>query len=199
MPTTIRPPTHPLLLLTALLACGADTTTSDAPGSTSTTTTSTEPEPEPTSIGTTGASDLWPRRVTLETPGLVEPSPAIRLADGLLDDDGDLRLYQTMVLTLRSPTAETVCTKGTFASLADIPTSVDDCPGDPLSPVWHDYASLDAATIHTEAESNAIGLGLLVRDAELTTLYRLRILGDSYSAATGRSTVTFDYEPVSAP
>jgi len=184
-----------------VLACGPDTTTSEDPGTGGSTspTTPTESEPEPGSTGTTGpAESEWPRRVTLETPGLVDPSPAIHLADGTLDDtDGDLRLHQTMVLTLRSPTAESVCTKGTFANLTDIPTTVDDCPGTPSTPVWHDFAYLSAATIHTTEESSSIGLGLLVRDAEHSTLYRMRILGDSYSADTGRSTVTFDYEPVS--
>lgn len=195
----MNPTTRACLLLTTLLACGPDTTTTDE-------TASTGGPPEPTTTGseptsttaTTGpVAGEWPRRVTLETPGLVEPSPAIRLADGSLDAEaGDLRLHQTMILSLRSPTAETVCNKGTFASLADIPTSEDGCPGDPLSPVWHDFADLGGATIHTPEESSSIGLGLLIRDAGLTTLYRVRILGDSYSAETGVSTVTFDYEPV---
>lgn len=137
----------------------------------------------------------WPKRVTLETPGVATESDGVRLADGaIVADGGDLNLFQAMVLSLGSPTEGSVCAKGTFTALSDIPAEVDDCPA-ALSGTWEQRAYLSAASVHTSEESYVIGLGLLVRDEEHTALYRLRVAGDSYDAQ-GVSTATFDYEPV---
>ena len=57
------------------------------------------------------------------------------------------------------------------------------------------FAYLSATSLHTTEESYVIGLGLLLWNREHTTLYRLRVVGDSYDAQ-GMSTATFDYEPV---
>jgi hypothetical protein len=98
------------------------------------------------------------------------------------------------VLSIRSPTPDSVCEKGKFAELGDIPTEVDTCPA-ALSGTWEKYAYLSATTLHTSEESFVVGLGLLLRNKEHTALYRARVVGDSYDAQ-GMSTATIDYEPV---
>jgi len=151
---------------------------------------------EPRSTESTGPTEsVWPQRVTLVTTGAGVGSDSVQFADAaIIAGDGDLRLHQAMVLSIRSPTPESVCEKGKFAALDDIPTDLDACPA-ALSGTWGTAAYLDAATLHTSDESYAAGLGFLVRDRDHTALYRLRVVGDSYDAQ-GRSTVTFDYEPV---
>lgn len=136
-----------------------------------------------------------PKRVTLVTRAAGNESDGMQLADGaIVAGDGDLNLYQAMVLSLGSPTPGSLCEKGTFSALSDIPTDVDTCPA-ALSGTWGQRAYLGAAIVHTSEESDAIGLGLLVWNEEHTALYRLRVAGDSYDAQ-GVSTATFDYEPV---
>ena len=137
----------------------------------------------------------WPRQVRLQTPGVAEDSAFVVLATGeQVAESGDLNLYQGRVLSLSSPVDASVCAKGVYDSLGDIPTDPEVCPGD-VEGAWRRFAYLDSARIHTEAESYTIGLGLLVRDVGHTSVYRLRILGDSYSAE-GISTVFFEYAPV---
>ncbi len=98
------------------------------------------------------------------------------------------------MLSIRSPTPESICEKGNFATLGDIPTALDTCP-EALSGGWENYAYLSAATLHTTEESYAAGLGLLLWNKDHTALYRLRVVGDSYDAQ-GVTTATLDYEPV---
>ena len=140
-------------------------------------------------------SDAWPKQIRLQTPEVGTDSPFLVLATGAHDEAaGDLNLYQGRVLSLSSSVDASVCAKGVFDQLADIPTDPESGPGD-VEGAWRRCAYLDSARTHTEAESTAIGLGLLVRDVNHSALYRLRVLGDSYSTE-GISTVLFDYEPV---
>ena len=142
----------------------------------------------------TSSEPAWPKRVTITTQGAMG-GDGVRLADGaIVAGGGDLRLYQAMVLSLRTPAADSLCEKGTFASLEEIPTAIDACP-EAYGGAWGQHAYLSASTTHTSEESYVIGLGLLVRDEDHTVVYRLRIVGDSYDIQ-GRSTATFDYEPV---
>lgn len=137
----------------------------------------------------------WPKQIRLQTPEVGTDSPFLVLATGEQDvAAGDLNLYQGRVLSLTSPLDASVCVKGVFDQLSDIPTDPESCPAD-AEGAWRRFAYLDSSRTHTEAESTAIGLGLLVRDVDRTALYRLRVLGDSYSAE-GISTVLFDYAPV---
>jgi hypothetical protein len=144
---------------------------------------------------TTPTQPAWPKRVTLATPAVATQSDGVQLADGaIVADGGDLNLYQAMVLSLASPTPGSLCEKGEFTALSDIPVEVDTCPA-ALSGTWEQRTYLSAASLHTSEESYVIGLGLLVWDEEHTALYRLRVVGDSYDGQ-GVSTATFDYEPV---
>ena len=144
---------------------------------------------------TTPTPSAGPKRVTLVTQAVATESDGFQLEDGaIVADDGDLSLYQAMVLSLASPTPGSLCAKGKFAALSDIPAEVDTCPA-ALSGTWEQRAYLGSATLHTSEESTVIGLGLLVWNEEHTALYRLRVVGDSYDAQ-GVSTATFDYEPV---
>ena len=137
----------------------------------------------------------WPRQVRLQTPEVGMDSPFVLLATGeQAPDAGDLNLYQGRVLSLISPVDNSVCAKGVYEQLSEIPADPESCPAD-VEGAWRNFAYLDSARIHTEAESYTIGLGLLVRDVDHTAVYRLRILGDSYSAE-GVATVFFEYEPL---
>lgn len=152
-------------------------------------------ETAPTSTGLTEpTAPAWPKRVTLVTKLATDESGSVRLADGaLVEDGGDLSLDVGRVLSLSSPTSDSLCAKGTFDALEDIPTTVDTCPAS-LSGTWEQRTYLSAASLHTDEESSVVGLGLLVWSEDHTALYRLRVAGDSYAA--GVSTATFDYEPV---
>jgi hypothetical protein len=153
-------------------------------------------ETTPTSTGSPRPTDpAWPKRVTLVTKLATNESGGVRLADGALVEGGrDLSLDLGRVLSLSSPTSASLCEKGKFDALEDIPTTVDTCPAS-LSGTWEQRTYLSAASLHTNEESSVVGLGLLMRNEEHTALYRLRIVGDSYDAS-GVSTATFDYEPV---
>lgn len=141
------------------------------------------------------ASSEWPRQVRLQTPEVGVESPFVLLATGeQAAEAGDLNLYQGRVLSLTSPVEASVCAKGVYDKLSDIPTDLESCPAD-VEGAWRKFAYLDSARIHTEAESYTIGLGLLVRDVDHTATYRMRILGDSYSAE-GVATVFFEYAPL---
>ncbi|APR88406.1 hypothetical protein A7982_13755 [Minicystis rosea] len=143
----------------------------------------------------TSAEPTWPKRVTIVTESAAQEGDGVRLADGVIvAGGGDLRLYQAMVLSLSSPTPDSLCEKGTFASLAEIPTATNACPKAYAS-AWGQRVYLSGSTVHTSEESYVIGLGLLVRDEDHAAVYRLRVVGDSYDME-GRSTATFDYEPV---
>jgi len=148
-----------------------------------------------------GSSDVapapWPKQVTLHTDS-VTGGPGIRLSDGVIVmDQGDFNLGQAMVLSLRSPTAESFCTKEKYGALADVPTEESACtgPNGAQGGGWTPIVYLSGSGVHTSDESYYIGLGVLARDASHQKLYRLRILGDSYDAQ-GHSTATFEYEPV---
>ena len=148
------------------------------------------------SAGTSGSTEpAWPKRVTLVTQLGATQSNGVQLEEGdIIAGEGDLKLDQAMVLSIATPTPESLCEKGTFAALGDIPTAVDACPAAPTG-TWEKRVYLSAASLHTSEESTVIGLGLLVRNEDHTALYRLRVVGDSYDAE-GMSTATFDYEPV---
>ncbi|MFT3769376.1 MAG: hypothetical protein QM820_28395 [Minicystis sp.] len=147
-----------------------------------------------TSSGTT-SSETWPKRVTLMTKLAASENGGVRLADGtIVTSGGDLTLYQAMVLSISTPTADSLCEKGTFDALSDVPTTIDACPAS-LSGTWEQRAYLSAATTHGSDQSYVIGLGILVRNPDHTAMYRLRVVGDSYDSG-GVSTATFDYEPV---
>ncbi len=137
----------------------------------------------------------WPKRVTLVTTIAATETGGVQLADGaIVAGEGDLSLYQSKVLSIRSLTADSVCEKGTYAALGDVPTDIDACPA-ALSGTWENFAYLSATTLHTTEESYVIGLGLLLWNKEHMVLYRVRVVGDSYDAQ-GMSTATLDYEPV---
>jgi len=142
----------------------------------------------------TTTTETWPMRVTLVTQLAANQSEGVQLADGaILAGDGDLSLDQAMVLSLSSPAPDSLCEKGTFTALSDIPTELDTCPA-AASGTWGQRVYLSAAAPHTSEESNVIGLGVLVRNEEHTALYRLRVVGDSYDDQ-GVSTATIAYEP----
>jgi len=192
-----------LVLSLGLPGCGPTTGSTDTTDGTSTGESSTgEPSTGESSTGepttgepTTGSTPSeWPRRVTLVTNHSEEGTPALKLAEGtLLAEGGDIHLALAYVLSLRG-SPDSVCEKGTFDALGDVPTDLDTCPA-ASSGTWGPSAYLDASWLHTQEESNVIGLGLLVWDEAHTTVYRLRVLGDSYDEQ-GQATVTFDYEPV---
>lgn len=120
----------------------------------------------------------------------------VRFSDGSLlgPDDADLFMNQARVISLASKGAESLCEKGVFDSIDDIPTTVDECPAN-TSGAWNARIYLSASTNHTTSESNRIGVGLLAWNTNHTALYKLLVVGDSYDFE-GVSTVTFDYERV---
>jgi hypothetical protein len=152
-----------------------------------------------TGCGSGSSSDVahptWPKQVTLQTRQSVSVNgeDGVRLSDGVIAmGQGDFNLAVTMVLSLRSPTPESFCEKGKVSSLADVPTELGACsPG----VQWTPGLMLSGSSVHKSEESYMIGLGALVRDASHQSLYRLRILGDSYNEQ-GLATATFEYEPV---
>lgn len=144
------------------------------------------------------AGITWPQRGVLTFSHNLSENPGIRLADGSAVVDGpDLDFYQSRVLSISTPNGERICAKGTFDTLGEIPTNTDDCPGSSQG-AWSSRTYLSASTTHSTYESTSAGQGLLVWDRSETTLYRLRIIGDSYDEQ-GISTATFDYEPVHDP
>ncbi|WP_437478081.1 hypothetical protein WME75_29570 [Sorangium sp. So ce1014] len=142
--------------------------------------------------GTTPLSDtgVWPKTVTLAVQNFGEVGEHVRLSDGAVSDAGDLGVELTRFISLRSPVGGSICEVGrSFAELADIPTDVAACSE------WFSTVNLTWRFTHESDESEVIGFGLLVWDAEHAALYRLRVLGDSYDVNAG-STATFEYEPV---
>lgn len=186
IPTTALPALLVTLAWSALLVgCGASVETTPGGGSDSTSSGGAS--------GSTGAT--WPKQIVLVNPEVSSSADGVRFEDGAtVAGAGDLRLFVGKVLSIQSPAPESVCAKGTFATLGDVPTETDACPAS-LSKTWSNYAYLDATWQHTTEESNAAGLGLLLRDKDHEVLYRARVVGDSYDAEGG-STVTIDYEPV---
>lgn len=175
-----------LTISSLLVACGPDVVDVDTDGASASASTGAG------STGTMGPT--WPKRVVLVTNHVADQSDSVELADGAtIAGDADLSLYQSKVLSLRSPTPDSLCEKGKFATLGDVPTEVDTCPA-ALSGTWGQGAYLSATTTHTTEESMVIGLGLLLWNQEHTALYRVRVVGDSYDPQGG-STATFDYEP----
>ena len=142
----------------------------------------------------------WPKESQLtHSRGNLEEA-GLRFADGALIDtesnpeEADIIVGQGQVIALIGSGAETVCPKGVFDRLALIPVGQDDCgaPGQTLG--WGTGISLSGASEHTEEESYSAGQSALFWDRERTTLYRLRVLGDSYTNSI-TSTARFEYEP----
>lgn len=129
---------------------------------------------------------------TLRSAGGVDEG--LRLSDGAVvpaGGDADLTFHQAMVMSLRSPTPASICPRGTFAALADVDAD-DDCAGEPAG--WAQFVYLDPATIHTLDESRSRGLGLVVLDRAHQARYRVRVVGDAYSADDG-ARVVLEHEP----
>lgn len=187
--------TYSLLLALAtgssLVACGSEVVDASTGGDSASS--STGAGSSSTSTGTMGP--MWPKRITLLSSFAADQSDGVQLSDGVtVVGEGDLSLTTSKVLSVRSPTPDSVCEKGKFEALGDVPTEIDSCPG-ALSGTWEKFAYLSATTLHTTEESYVIGLGLLLRSKEHTALYRARVVGDSYDAQ-GMATATIDYEPV---
>ena len=142
-----------------------------------------------------GASaSVWPKRVVLRADPGDSDSDGLRLENGsTVAGDGDLRLGVGYVMSLRSSRPAAVCDKGVYATLAEVPTDTDSCPGDSTG-AWMGFVYLSATTNHTTEEATSAGLGFLVRAAEADVLYRGWVVGDAYGASG--ASVTFDYEPV---
>ena len=139
-----------------------------------------------------------PARVVL-THTFEDPSASgVRLSDATFTgpEGADIFMNQAQVLSLGVFSGNSLCEKGIFDSIEDIPVSLDDCPASG-SGAWTPRVYLSASTNHATAESERIGLGILAWNADRTALYKLLIVGDSYNAQ-GVSTVTFDYERVVA-
>jgi hypothetical protein len=150
--------------------------------------------------GGTSPPGGWPKQVTLRTRFAKESKP-VRLADGaIVAAGGDVTLFHAVQLSLQSELdGEIFCPQGTFATLADVPTDEMTCPGSGSCRRTTRLFLSDGGT-HGEAESMAIGLSALVRNAGGDVLYRRRVLGDSVSlnadGALGSATARFEYEPV---
>ncbi len=144
----------------------------------------------------TGAETEWTRQVELTFSHSDKSRSSLRLDDGLIGEaQGDLELNQSRSLLLSSLSTKTLCVKGTFAFLDEIPLTTDTCPAD-LSGTWATHAFLTTAFQHTTQQSQVAGLGLLVQPPRQDTVYRLRVIGDAYDIESGRSSVTFEYAPV---
>lgn len=129
-----------------------------------------------------------PHRVTLAR-AFGGPGAGLRLADGtLVSEGGDVQLFETMVVSLRTPSPESFCSKGTFASLDAVPTGGAECLH---GAGWNIAWVLGGSTLGTDQWS---GSSTLVRDASHSTTYRLRVVGDSLDASGVE--LTFDYAPI---
>tara|TARA_R110002096_G_scaffold16898_9_gene57953 strand:+ start:76057 stop:76623 length:567 start_codon:yes stop_codon:yes gene_type:complete len=139
-----------------------------------------------------------PARVVL-THTFEDPSASgVRFSDATLTgpEDADIFMNQAQVLSLGMFSGNSLCEKGIFESIEDIPLNLDDCPASG-SGEWTPRVYLSASTIHATPESERIGLGILAWNADRTALYKLLVVGDSYNTQ-GVSTVSFDYERVVA-
>jgi hypothetical protein len=180
-----------LALGSVVLACGSEVTDVRSDGDS--TSSSADSGSSSSSTGTMGP--MWPRRITLVSTLGMDQSDGVQLADGaIVVGDGDLSLFSGKMLSVRAPVPASVCAKGKYAALGDVPAEIDSCPG-ALSGTWEPFAYLSATTVHSTEDSYAAGLGLLLRDKDHAVLYRARVVGDSYDAE-GMSTATLDYEPV---
>ncbi len=99
-----------------------------------------------------------------------------------------MQLFETMVVSLRTPSPASLCPKGTFASLDAVPTGGAECLN---GAAWSIAWVLGGSTLGADQWS---GSSTLVRDASHSTTYRLRVVGDSL-AASGVA-LTFDYAPI---
>ena len=154
--------------------------------------------------GTTDSGVGWPRRVTLLSQGVAQESKALRLADGSFAEDGDVALSIAVQLSLGPPMSNDVdifCQQGTCATLADVPTDGQTCPGHNTGR-WARRLMLSPSTAHTTEESSVIGLSTLVKGSSDARVYRLRIVGDSVkldadgTLTSATATATLEYEPV---
>jgi hypothetical protein len=143
----------------------------------------------------------WPKRVTLSSPAVAQSGESVRLADGqIVADGGDVALFLAVQMSLVvGDLNESFCVKGTYETLAAVPTDTESCVnllGQPYG--WQGRLFLSSAAIHTQAQSTVIGLGALVLDRAREATYRLRILGDSYlpDDQGPLGTATFEYEPI---
>jgi hypothetical protein len=141
----------------------------------------------------------WPRRVVLSQwlpdAGGDYAHDNLGLADGVVGaTPADLDVFSARSIGLDGGGPATLCEKGTFAALADVPVDPTGCPGSPGN-AWQRLALFGATSLHTTEQSASTGTSMLARSAGGGPTYRLRILGDSYQASV-LTTVTFDYEPV---
>ena len=132
------------------------------------------------------------RTITLTTTFGATDHADLVLTTGELVAEGDVRLNQTRILSLTTLLPDGVCEKGTYETIEEIPTDLESCPGSAAND-WGPILYLGGASIHDESASTVGGLSALVRDD--TTVYRLRMISDSYSSDTV-STATFSYIPV---
>ena len=143
--------------------------------------------------------NVWPRRVVLSewvpAAGADLAHDHLRLADGVVGTEAaDLTVFAARSIGIDGGAAGTLCEKGVFASLAEVPVGATDCPLSTAN-AWERFALFGATSRHTTEQSTSVGTSLLARSAGGGPLYRLRIVGDSYEASFA-TTVTFDYEPV---
>ena len=119
-----------------LVACGSEVVDASAGGTSGSS--STGAGSTSTSTGTMGL--MWPKRITLLSSFAADQSDGVQLSDGVtVAGEGDLSLFTSKVLSIRLPTPDSVCEKGTFEALSDVPAEIDSCPG-ALSGTWENFA-----------------------------------------------------------
>jgi hypothetical protein len=123
-----------------------------------------------------------PSTITLSSDTIPTAGPGVRLSDGaaLGEGEGDLWLTETMVVMIHARTAATICPLGTFASLADVPTSSSACTSAPGPQV-----TLGGSTQGTD---QWVGQSFLVALDGVTT-HRMRVQSDSLATTHVRITL----------
>lgn len=127
----------------------------------------------------------WPRRVTVAAP--LGAGERLQLADGgIVPAGGDLQLWEAMVVSLGASTPESICVKGRFTALDEVPTGDEQCLNGAR---WTDRWTLGGSVVGI---NQFVGLSALVRNASHSATYRLRVVSDSLDASGTK--LTLDYE-----
>ncbi len=164
---------HTLPLLCALAsACSGSSSASDMPDATT--------------------IDQWPNEIVLTYARADVDEAGLHFATGALGDpeEADIALSQARYLALGGSGPDRVCAKGFFETIEEVPSDFQECDSD-----WSQGILLSLANEHAEEESSVIGKSGLFWDREGTTLYRVRVLGDSHTEGFV-STARIEYEPV---
>jgi hypothetical protein len=145
------------------------------------------------SSGDAGSDASVVRTATLTSDVFALPGPGLRLSDGTIlpAGMGDVWLAQRSTATISVGAPLGLCDVGTFASLAQVPTTLDAC----LGPAPSDTSFLSSNQNGTNQWSGRAWLIVDdVNSAVPTPIYRARAITDSDD--NPHIVMTLEYEPI---